>query len=423
MTRFQITPDYPSPILKDFQHFLAYFLDKKIKLTASGALTGKVCYELNARMTEPEPEVSTRTRHYYYPTLYLFHALALAGQLLKEEQKGNTVWIMPDLDRVEAFLDLPDTEQYFSMLEIFWIHTDWQELNDPERFRSPANVVHHMLKAISTLTVGGTTVLIDRFGKNDLGIQGFEVGRFSRYLELFGFWDARYEKYEGTRIYYLTECTPSLFGIEMARILTQSRKSAVWNNYESMYEDSLFLFDQEEAMSHQLLFATQTAQRETEAFITAFQPLFPEGELLNTLPFTQPKSREGNHIFKVHFNHLPKVWRRIAIPADHTLHDLHLQIQKAIKFDDDHLYAFYLNNKRHSRVGYFSPYGEEGPFADDCLIGELKINPGKAFLYFFDFGDSWELTVVLEETDSTAKPLKQAKVIESHGKAPKQYSY
>jgi hypothetical protein len=39
------------------------------------------------------------------------------------------------------------------------------------------------------------------------------------------------------------------------------------------------------------------------------------------------------------------LWRRIECTQEQTLHDLHLAIQSAFELDNDHLYAFFLNNR------------------------------------------------------------------------------
>jgi len=41
--------------------------------------------------------------------------------------------------------------------------------------------------------------------------------------------------------------------------------------------------------------------------------------------------------------------------------------------------------------------------------------------YIFDFGDNWQFDILLEAIDPPNPKVKEAKIIESHGKAPRQY--
>lgn len=105
----------------------------------------------------------------------------------------------------------------------------------------------------------------------------------------------------------------------------------------------------------------------------------------------------------------------------HTLDQLHLAIQEAFEFDNDHLYSFFMDNKRFSYDRYNSPHDEEGPFADEVVFGELGLYPGKTFLYLFDYGDEWEFKVEVEEINSN-KPLPIfPNIVGKRGEAPAQY--
>ncbi|MCL6561316.1 MAG: plasmid pRiA4b ORF-3 family protein, partial [Firmicutes bacterium] len=173
---------------------------------------------------------------------------------------------------------------------------------------------------------------------------------------------------------------------------------------------------------------TARDEKELEPFEDAFKDLFPAGTvdgaeidaLLRAAEDISPAGREGNvYIFKVLYN--KKTWRRIKLFASHTLHDLHSAIQEAYNFADDHLYAFFMDGRPWSNKAYWSPFGEEPPFADDAAIGSLGLKCGQKFLYLFDFGDERRFDVQLEEILQSEIPLKQPVVIESRGEAPEQY--
>ena len=95
----------------------------------------------------------------------------------------------------------------------------------------------------------------------------------------------------------------------------------------------------------------------------------------------------------------PPVWRRVLVPADLTLGDLHEVIQQAMGWDDYHMHLF-------SKGGqdYGSPDPELRHASDkNVLLSQLLTRPGGRLRYTYDFGDDWEHDILLEET-RTAVP-------------------
>ena len=95
----------------------------------------------------------------------------------------------------------------------------------------------------------------------------------------------------------------------------------------------------------------------------------------------------------------PPVWRRVLVPADLTLGDLHEVIQQAMGWDDYHMHLFSMDGKE-----YGSPDPGLGLASDrNVLLSQLLTSPGDRLRYTYDFGDDWEHDIVLEET-RTAVP-------------------
>ena len=113
-------------------------------------------------------------------------------------------------------------------------------------------------------------------------------------------------------------------------------------------------------------------------------------------------------------------YRHVRVCADITLDDLHNMIQEIFGFANDHLYAFFMDNRAWSDWDvYFSPDDDEGPSASDCRLRDAGLYKGKKFLYLFDFGDEWRfecriLRTVEENTDGY-------QILRSKGDAPDQY--
>ncbi|MGE5287345.1 MAG: plasmid pRiA4b ORF-3 family protein [Micromonosporaceae bacterium] len=95
----------------------------------------------------------------------------------------------------------------------------------------------------------------------------------------------------------------------------------------------------------------------------------------------------------------PPVWRRVLVPADVTLRDLHEVIQQAMGWNDYHMHVF-----STGRQEYGSPDPELGHASDGkVLLSQVLTGPGDRLRYTYDFGDDWEHDIVLEET-RTAVP-------------------
>jgi hypothetical protein len=90
----------------------------------------------------------------------------------------------------------------------------------------------------------------------------------------------------------------------------------------------------------------------------------------------------------------PPVWRRILVPRDITLHSLHRTLQTAMGWTNSHLHQFVCRRPRldlRSRVG--------SKIADEkrTKLGDLIGTVGARLLYEYDFGDSWQHELLLEE--------------------------
>jgi hypothetical protein len=95
----------------------------------------------------------------------------------------------------------------------------------------------------------------------------------------------------------------------------------------------------------------------------------------------------------------PPIWRRIAVPSDMRLNDLHEVIQVVMGWDDDHLHQFIVPNLQPRLMGrrncerYLSdPRFELDDVEDESRVRLSDLAPAvkSKFIYEYDFGDSWE---------------------------------
>ncbi|MBN1548903.1 MAG: plasmid pRiA4b ORF-3 family protein [Syntrophaceae bacterium] len=91
----------------------------------------------------------------------------------------------------------------------------------------------------------------------------------------------------------------------------------------------------------------------------------------------------------------PAIWRRFAVPASITLDRLHDVIQIVMGWTDSHLHEFTIGNKRYTE---YPESKEDGLACGRYRLEDLIKQKGRTFRYLYDFGDSWEHELVLEES-------------------------
>ena len=89
----------------------------------------------------------------------------------------------------------------------------------------------------------------------------------------------------------------------------------------------------------------------------------------------------------------PPIWRRLLMPEDMTLLDLHEAIQASMGWDGGHLHAFSLGG-----TDYGDPEAGDD-FADTSAMtmGRVVKSGATRFTYTYDFGDDWEHSIVIEK--------------------------
>jgi hypothetical protein len=94
----------------------------------------------------------------------------------------------------------------------------------------------------------------------------------------------------------------------------------------------------------------------------------------------------------------PLVWRRFLVPANISLHRLHLVLQGVFDWQNYHLYHFQIGRSKYSTPHPDNAFYELD-FKDSyrAKIGNLVKEKGSLFLYEYDFGDEWEHQLLLED--------------------------
>ena len=86
----------------------------------------------------------------------------------------------------------------------------------------------------------------------------------------------------------------------------------------------------------------------------------------------------------------PMVWRRVLVPANFTLRELHGVIQIAMGWEGIHLYEFHL---RAARYGSW----ELAASSPDITLAALRLRNGARFIYEYDLNIPWRHEVRIED--------------------------
>lgn len=397
----QITEAEPGSVLHDFAALLDFIASQHVKAGGKfDLLPMSVLTELNGRMTRPLEIRLKRPAQKSYPNLHGLYLLARASGLVRAQRLKRESYLTLYGPAMDSWAGLNPTERYFALLEAWWLRASMEIVGE-----HPGRGAGLQLDCQMFWThIPAEGLKVDKNETRALSYLGLHHVAL---MEMFGFLrveDGRPQDDEGWVIAQIerTEFGEALISL-ISQEFTPDRMLDIIFGDESEDEDK----------GEPLNDGTQVFDRYRESM----SPYFPEWRKSLTLPPSN-EFREGVFIFKVS---LGKVWRRIAIPSNEALSNLSSVILKAFAFKDDHLHCFRYRDRFGHAVSV-NHYGmEEPPSSDDVSVGEIPIQPGEAMVYVFDFGDNWQFEVLLETIDPPNRPMKQAQVIESHGKAPKQY--
>lgn len=90
----------------------------------------------------------------------------------------------------------------------------------------------------------------------------------------------------------------------------------------------------------------------------------------------------------------PPVWRRLLIPSEYTLTQVHEALLTGMGWSGYHLYAFKIGRTSYLEIDDDWPDDSVDPAS--VRLGDL-VGPGDKFTFQYDFGDGWEHEVVVED--------------------------
>jgi hypothetical protein len=114
----------------------------------------------------------------------------------------------------------------------------------------------------------------------------------------------------------------------------------------------------------------------------------------------------------------PPIWRRIRVQGDFSLPRLHAVLQIVMGWTNSHLHGFRVNGRY---------YGESDPDYDGLLdviderqvrLSQIAPDVGSHFVYEYDFGDSWDHELVVEQILSPPKEVQYPLCMDGYRACP-----
>lgn len=410
-------------LVNDIAYLLTYIEEQTIILTQKkGVISGKDLLDINKRVSIQADEVTIHSRQEHYPYIQLLYHLIIAGGLVEVIEGKGKRKSLKTTEKEQLFHQLTATEQYFFLLETFWVDIQWSVV---QRERNGLTVTQLTELLASVITQGEKMKL-----KVDV-----DVHKLLLYLEWFGFWvcqrnDEAMTRYGGKNAFYASGLTLTDFGRRVIPILLFKRNMQVWNiDYRRTFGEfnpipgAPFDFVMVDGLSFEnddKLDYYATLDQSEEDFLEPFKELYSNKELQKTLPRKFVGFVHGLYTFKVSCGE--SVWRKIVLSAEETMDILHQMIMEAFQFDDDHLYTFFMDGTMWSDYCLVSPFEDSGNLqTTEIQVGAVGLSENQRFLYLFDYGDEWLFTVEVSAIDSTVKDVVTPYIESEYGVAPRQY--
>jgi len=111
----------------------------------------------------------------------------------------------------------------------------------------------------------------------------------------------------------------------------------------------------------------------------------------------------------------PAIWRRLSLPGNTALADLHWVLQAAFDWTNSHMHQF-MHHIGTERIVYYGlpekklfadlGFGHDTKDENKVRLGSLFEKPGDICHYEYDFGDSWLHAIALEEiAEESVRPV------------------
>ncbi len=393
-----ISADQPGSVLRDFGMLLDFLGQDGVEAGGKyNLLPIRTIGELDRRLSRPLNLQLKRPQIKSHPYIQGLNLLLRASALGMVEETGGKPRLMLDPAMLMQWDRLNPTEQYFNLLEA-WLRIARAEiLGDGSWCRSDM-----LLPCVQAWQLTPQTgQRFDTSTPQYVCVNGISRDFFNlALLDLFG-------------LIEVEQPSPAVAPWCPAGIKFLPFGNAVFTLLTARLFDSLGILP----LNFHVNGDEQMDVPRFGVWQPLFQPYFPEWK--ENLEIPTPEPRDGTFVFRVSLS--KAIWRLIAMPADATLDDLVTMILRSVDFDADHLYAFNYADRVGAKARAVHPDMDDGPCAADIEIGTVPLEPGQTMELHYDFGDDWRFAVKLERIEPPGAKIRAPKILEKHGKSPRQY--
>ena len=418
----------------DFIKFCDFIETEKPFATQKGDLGVKGCYEVNKLLRYSEKNAKATDRMYQYATVALWFSVAReAGFIVCSDAKGGKS-IYVTADKYANFKKMSIFTQYLLIFHIWFCFFDPESQYIERGFASELSGL--MDGIFLQLADNGSNKWIKYnencstpYGRNKKPVQVmmgtyYKTVRNLKDLNLIDFVEGK-QLMQYFNLPLIEKLKPTDFGVALSK--TCEQRKYVWFNVYAGKACINWYADEKDSVNESELYekTMEAIEKGTTTFISPFVNCFPERSVdvpaIYASIFDCEDPDKDTRIFEFKVSLGRKCYRIIRCLPEHTFEDLHLAIQKAFEFDNDHLYSFYLDGKRYSGYAVNAPYSEKPPFTDEVCLGDERLKNEQRILYLFDYGDCWEFDIVLDVKKEPGASLKNPEIIKSVGESPEQY--
>ena len=171
----------------------------------------------------------------------------------------------------------------------------------------------------------------------------------------------------------------------------------------TVYNLGIMLFYTNDEIYPRVLRVRSTIEKQTEKRL---QNGRRDEEVLTSLPgpgkqVRAQKVQDGRQVYQIKVALLetePSIWRRFLVPSSVTLHRLHLILQDVMGWSNYHLYRFQIGREEYGEPHPDNEFSELN-FKNSrrTKLGQVVTRKGDVFRYEYDFGDSWEHMLLVED--------------------------
>lgn len=390
--------NYIYPLIQDFETFIKYVEKEKPSLSPRMGVLGKNnSFNLNSQLNYRKSATAPNYLQEYYLIIDLMFSLATESKLLVVNNEKGKAYLSLGKG-LESFLELNNFEKYVFLFETYWSKYDFNK-----QFDGWIGVMqlYSMLELIAN---GKSNERILK--KVDTYMNFVGPASFSHHLYYFGL--CRLEQIEGAKGKYedsIKAVIPTDLGIIICKQLLNEAMS-FWDSGKAK-----MILEYE---------GIKVKNNKNKKLFSVIAEIFPDNVVQHTIEdeFETKIDRSTVYTFKVSLS--KGVLRKIRMSYENTFEDLHLAIQEAFNFDNNHIYAFYIGGNRRTAKTIYTGNPYNG-IENDVAIGEAAIYKGQKIKYIFDFGDNWEFDIIVTSIDKNVLIPDSPEIIESKGEAPEQY--